>query len=179
MYNTKKKGNILVGIGSNLRGHMAIPKKNLKIVFKYLNREGLRVRRFSKIYFTRPFPNGFGPSFCNCVVLIKTDLCGLDILKRLKKIEKIFGRRNELRNSPRVLDLDLLDCKGEVIKVDSRLIVPHPQIYKRNFVLFPISDVNPKWKDPNSYKNIKILLSDYIKRNVNNNRMNTISYLHV
>ncbi len=77
------------------------------------------------------------------------------------------------------MTLYLLDSKGEVIKVDSRLIVPHPQIYKRNFVLFPISDVNPKWKDPNSYKNIKILLSDYLKRNVNNNRMNTISYLHV
>ena len=178
MYNLTKTG-VLIGIGSNLRGHMSNPKNNLKIVFKYLLRNGLRVVKFSKIYINRPHPGGLGPLFCNSVVLIKTDMCALDILKRLKKIENIFGRRSLVKNSPRVMDLDLIDCRGEVIKLEKKLILPHPEIYNRDFVLYPIFDLNPVWKDPNSYRNIKDLLVKYSRKNLNKMKTNSISYLHV
>ena len=74
MYNLTKT-EVLIGIGSNLRGHMSNPKNNLKIVFKYLLRNGLRVVKFSKIYINRPHPGGLGPLFCNSVVLKKRFVC--------------------------------------------------------------------------------------------------------
>ena len=178
MYNLAKT-EVLIGIGSNLRGHMSNPKNNLKIVFKYLLRNGLRVVKFSKIYINRPQPGGLGPLFCNSVVLIQTNMCALDILKRLKKIENIFGRRSLVKNSPRVMDLDIIDCRGEIIKLEKKLILPHPEIYNRDFVLYPIFDLNPTWKDPNSYRNIKDLLVKYSRKNLNKMKTNSISYLHV
>ena len=91
----KKKGITIIGIGSNLRGHMGSPRDNLKIVLNYLSRNGLRVEKCSKIYSSRPYPSGKGPIFFNRVVIVKTNMYAIEILKCLKKIESIFGRTGE------------------------------------------------------------------------------------
>ncbi|MBT4109096.1 MAG: 2-amino-4-hydroxy-6-hydroxymethyldihydropteridine diphosphokinase, partial [Pelagibacterales bacterium] len=114
-----KNSNVFISIGSNLNGHMNTSKKILDVVFNYLNTHDLRVLKASKVYRSKPFPSGLGPIFYNRVVLIKSNLNPIEILNRLKCIEKIFSKRSKVRNSPRVLDLDILDCRGEIINYNN------------------------------------------------------------
>tara|TARA_B110000014_G_C20016077_1_gene526948 strand:+ start:45 stop:557 length:513 start_codon:yes stop_codon:yes gene_type:complete len=158
--------NIFISIGSNLRGHMNNSKDIMNIVFFNLSNEGLRVRSASKIYISKPIPSGLGPTFYNRVILIKSDLNPVYILSRLKKIEKIYSRRSFLRNSPRVLDLDILDYKGKIIKNSQYLQTPHPRMVNRDFILKPLHDLNPNWIHPISGKNIKNLLYKCKRSNI-------------
>ena len=175
----KKKGITIIGIGSNLRGHMGSPRDNLKTVLNYLSRNGLRVEKCSKIYSSRPYPSGKGPIFFNRVVIVKTNMYAIEILKRLKKIESIFGRRNLVKDSPRVLDLDLLDCRGEIIEIKEKLVIPHPKICHRKFVLYPIFEVNPSWRHPYTSQKVLDLLVKCSRNNLNNVKPIAISYLQV
>ena len=158
--------NIFISIGSNLRGHMNNSKDIMNIVFFNLSKEGLRVRSASKIYISKPIPSGLGPTFYNRVILIKSELKPNYILKRLKKIEKIYSKRSSLRNSPRVLDLDILDYKGKVIKSSNYLHTPHPKMINRDFILKPLQDLSPNWVHPISGKNIKSLLYKCKRSNI-------------
>ena len=134
---------IFISIGSNLRGHMHNSKKIMDIVFFNLSSEGLRVRYASKIYISRPMPSGLGPLFYNRVVSIKSNLNPIEIMNILKRIEKTYSRRSKLRNSPRVLDLDILDYKGKIINKGNILQIPHPRMGKRDFILKPLHDLSP------------------------------------
>ena len=90
----------------------------------------------------------------------------LEVLRRLKIIEKAFGRRSKVRNSPRVLDLDIIDYRGEVINYKFHLNVPHPKLHNRDFVLKPLYEIYPNWIDPSSGKTIKSLLYNYKRSNI-------------
>ena len=158
--------NTFISIGSNLRGHMHNPKYIMDIVFHNLSNQGLRVRYASKIYKSKPSPSGFGPLFYNRVILIKTNLNPTDILKRLKKIEKIYSKRSSQKNSPRVLDLDILDYKGKIINKKNYLQIPHPKMYDRDFILKPLHDLSPYWIDPINGKSIKSLIYNYKRSNI-------------
>ena len=125
---------IFISIGSNLRGHMNNSKNIMDTVFFNLSSEGLRVRYASKIYISKPMPSGLGPLFYNRVVSIKSNLNPIEILNILKRIEKTYSRRSKLRNSPRVLDLDILDFKGKIINKGDILQIPHPRMNKRDFI---------------------------------------------
>jgi len=161
-----KNNNVFISIGSNLRGHMNNPKNIMDLVFHNLSIHGLRVRKASKIYISKPSPSGFGPLFYNRVVLIKTSLNAIDILKRLKNIERIYSKRSTQRNAPRVLDLDILDYNGEIINKLNYLQIPHPKMYKRDFILKPLHDLSPYWIDPLKGKNIKSLLFNCKRSNI-------------
>ena len=139
---------IFISIGSNLRGHMNNSKNIMDTVFFNLSSEGLRVRYASKIYISKPMPSGLGPLFYNRVVSIKSNLNPIEILNILKRIEKNYSRRSKLRNSPRVLDLDILDYKGKIINKGNILQSPHPRMNKRDFILKPLHDLSPYWTNP-------------------------------
>ena len=95
-----------------------------------------------------------------------------NILLILKDIECIFGRKkNTINNSPRILDLDLIDCRGEIINNDE-LIIPHPKLCVRDFVLRPLYELDSNWIHPVYYKKIKSLL-------VKNNRYSINSAIKV
>jgi 2-amino-4-hydroxy-6-hydroxymethyldihydropteridine diphosphokinase len=78
--------------------------------------------------------------FINAVAEIRTNLSALDLLSKLQDIETTMGRKREQRGEPRVIDLDLLFYGQDIINVDN-LNVPHPEIYKRRFVLEPLSEI--------------------------------------
>jgi 2-amino-4-hydroxy-6-hydroxymethyldihydropteridine diphosphokinase len=162
----KKNSNVFISIGSNLNGHMNTSKKILDVVFNYLNSHDLRVIKASKVYISKPFPSGLGPMFYNRVVLIKSNLNPIEILNRLKCIEKIFSKRSKVRNSPRVLDLDILDCRGEIINYNDYLNLPHPRMNNRDFILKPLYDICPTWVNPITGKRIESLLYKYKKSNI-------------
>ena len=157
---------IFISIGSNLRGHMNNSKNIMDTVFFNLSSEGLRVRYASKIYISKPMPSGLGPLFYNRVVSIKTNLNPIEIMNILKRIEKTYSRRSKLRNSPRVLDLDILDYKGKIINKGDILQIPHPRMNKRDFILKPLHDLSPYWTDPTNGKTIKSLIYKCKRSNI-------------
>ena len=158
--------NIFVSIGSNLRGHMNNSKNIMDIVFLNLSSAGLRVRYASKIYISKPMPSGLGPLFYNRVISIKSNLNPIEIMKILKRIERTYSRRSKLRNSPRVLDLDILDYKGRIINKGNILQIPHPRMGKRDFILKPLHDLSPYWTDPINGKPIKSLIYKCKRSNI-------------
>ena len=83
--------------------------------------------------------------FANAVALVESDLSPFNMLKRLKEIERQFGRRPSRRWGPRVLDLDLLLWSGGKFE-SRRLTMPHKQLANRNFVLQPLEAVAPGWR---------------------------------
>ena len=88
---------------------------------------------------------GAGRDFANAVALIESDAEPPEMLKRLKSIERAFGRRRGRRWGPRVLDLDLVLWSGGKFR-SRRLTVPHPELAKRAFVLQPLASIAPCWR---------------------------------
>jgi 2-amino-4-hydroxy-6-hydroxymethyldihydropteridine diphosphokinase len=88
---------------------------------------------------------GAGRDFANAVALIESDLAPTDLLRRLKAIEREFGRRCGRRWGPRVLDLDIALWSGGRVR-SRRLNIPHPQLAKRSFVLQPLAAIAPEWR---------------------------------
>jgi len=163
-----KNNEVFIGIGSNLKGHMNSSHEIMDIVLIYLSLRGLRAVKVSNVYKSRSLPSGLGPIFFNRIILVNTNKTANNILIILKDIERIFGRKkNTIINSPRILDLDLIDCRGEVINNDI-LVLPHPRLCTRDFVLKPLYEINSKWIHPINYKNIKSLLVKNNRYSINN-----------
>jgi 2-amino-4-hydroxy-6-hydroxymethyldihydropteridine diphosphokinase len=103
---------------------------------------GLKVLRMSSLY--RSEPVGFREQdwFVNAVAEIRTVLTAPDLLKALQRIEQAMGRENGQRWGPRVMDLDILLYSQDVVQ-EQDLIIPHPQIHRRRFVLVPFQEIAP------------------------------------
>ncbi len=87
------------------------------------------------------------PWFVNAVLSVATELGANDLLSVLQAIERQFGRVRAEANAPRTLDLDILDYQGEVMNAAS-LVLPHPRLHERRFVLVPIAEIAPEWRHP-------------------------------
>ncbi|MGZ3753459.1 MAG: 2-amino-4-hydroxy-6-hydroxymethyldihydropteridine diphosphokinase, partial [Mucilaginibacter sp.] len=96
--------------------------------------------RFSSFYKTEPIGIENQNLFINAVIEIKTALSARNLFQNLQNIEKDMGRKREAKGGPRIIDLDLLFYGQEVIQ-DADLIVPHPEIQKRRFVLEPLCEI--------------------------------------
>jgi len=101
----------------------------------------------SSVYETSPVGVGSQPDFLNCVCLVSTTLDAYKILKKLLEIEKSHGRVRSSNISPRTLDLDILLC-GELTVNEPGLVVPHPRIFERAFVLVPLAEISPNLTHP-------------------------------
>ncbi|MBA3897597.1 MAG: 2-amino-4-hydroxy-6-hydroxymethyldihydropteridine diphosphokinase [Sphingomonadaceae bacterium] len=99
-----------------------------------------------------------GRTFANAVALIESDLDPPALLARLKAIERAFGRRPGRRWGPRVLDLDIIGWSGG-IWASPGLSIPHPAFRTRRFVLAPLVEVAPGWRDPVTNLTARQLLS--------------------
>jgi 2-amino-4-hydroxy-6-hydroxymethyldihydropteridine diphosphokinase len=102
----------------------------------------------SSLYLTAPI-DAKGDDFVNAVVEIHTELDALALLHYLQELELAFGRERPYRNAPRTLDLDLLLFGNQQIN-DDHLIVPHPRMTARAFVLFPLLQIDPLVEIPGS-----------------------------
>ena len=128
-----------IGLGSNLQE----PRSQVMRAWERLR--GLpdtRAVRLSPLYESRPFGPLAQPDFVNAVAGLLTHLEARTLFLELKAIEAAFGRQPGPRWGPRIIDLDLLVYAGEQ-RAEPDLLLPHPGIVERNFVLYPLSDIAP------------------------------------
>lgn len=106
-------------------------------------------------------PVGFRrqPRFLNAAMKIVTSLPAKELLDRIQDIEARLGRVRSFRNGPRVIDIDLLDVRGQFLRT-KRLTLPHPRMQERRFVLEPLAEIAPRWRHPELGKTARELLSE-------------------
>ena len=148
---------VLISLGANIPSHAGHPAQTLKAALAALCRAGVEVIAVSPFYETQAWPDPSDPPFTNAVAAVKTRLQPLALLTLLHEVETAFGRKRSVPNSPRSLDLDLLDFGGQV--QDGPVILPHPRIAARRFVLEPIRDIAPGWRHPVSGEAVEALLT--------------------
>lgn len=113
----------------------------------------------SAVYDTAPVGNLDQPRFLNMVCKGKTDLSPADLLKFIKQIENKIGRKTGPINSPRPIDIDILFYNKLVLETPL-LVIPHPRLIERAFVLAPLADIAPTFKHPVNGKTISKLLRE-------------------
>tara|TARA_B100001121_G_scaffold300002_1_gene309393 strand:+ start:431 stop:958 length:528 start_codon:yes stop_codon:yes gene_type:complete len=152
-----------LGIGSNLGDRFS----NIKKTMKLLNENNILIEDCSSYYETPSWPNKNFPKYLNLVIKIKTETSLLNLFTIIKKIEKKIGRKKSYKNYPRVCDIDILDYRGLCLKYRTKnieIITPHPRMHKRNFVIFPLHEVNKSWIHPKTKANINSIINQF--RNV-------------
>jgi 2-amino-4-hydroxy-6-hydroxymethyldihydropteridine diphosphokinase len=139
---------ILIGIGGNQESaRFGPPRDTLTAALSALKEKRIRTLTRSSWYLTEPVPPSDQPWFVNAVVSVATELAAKDLLMLLQAAERQFGRVRGEPNAPRALDLDILDYQGEVMNATS-LVMPHPRLHERRFVLIPIAEIAPDWQHP-------------------------------
>lgn len=128
-----------IGLGANL-GDMSATLRSA--VERIAQTNGIHVTAQSSLYRTAPIDSG-GGDYLNAVIQIETDLNPLDLLAVLQNIENAAGRERPYRNAPRTLDLEILLFDDEIINLPN-LIIPHPRMTERAFVLIPLHEIAPE-----------------------------------
>ena len=151
---------IYLGIGSNLGNK----KKNIEKAKFELTQINIKILKSSSYYESLSWPNVNNPKFFNIVIKIDTDLEPLELLHKCKQIEVKLGRKKSIKNSPRVCDIDIIDYDQKTII--NQIILPHPRLHSRNFVLLPLFEICKDWKHPISNYNIKNLILSLPNRDI-------------
>ena len=150
---------VYLAFGSNLGDK----KKNLNKAINLLKKENIVIKKKSKLYITKSWPNENFPEFINFVVFIQTRLTLKKLFLKIKNIEIQIGRITSKRNFPRVCDIDIIDFNGQIIQTkieNNKIITPHERMHSRNFVLVPLFEIDKDWFHPKFCKNIVFLLSN-------------------
>ncbi len=159
--------NAIVALGANLNLRGFGPEVTLRRALDALSRHGVVIRAVSRFFATPCFPAGAGPDYVNAAAAIDTDLSPPKLLDVLHAVEHEFGRERIQRWGMRTLDLDLV-CYADRVMPDKatyahwldlapdeqrkaapdQLILPHPRLQDRAFVLVPMADIAPDWCHP-------------------------------
>ena len=150
---------IHINIGSNLDSKYGTKFKNISIAIDLLIDSKVKIKRISNFYETPSYPNKQLPKFVNIGLLAEYNFNHTKLIKEISLIEKKIGRVKSKRNDPRVCDIDIIDFNG-LIKRNKLLKLPHPRSHTRNFVLYPIKEIDPKWIHPISKKNVDFLINE-------------------
>jgi 2-amino-4-hydroxy-6-hydroxymethyldihydropteridine diphosphokinase len=151
---------IVVALGANLDSAAGPPHATINAALAVLGERGAVPQTVSHFWRTPAWPDRRDPGFINAAADIVTALAPEALLKLLHDIETQFGRnRSNLveRNAPRPLDLDLIDYHGRVQAGPPEL--PHPRMAERAFVLVPLREIAPQWRNPVSGKGIDELIA--------------------
>lgn len=175
---TDSMNNCLIAVGSNQPFEYIQSFELIQKAINYLGDRKLRITGASRFYKTPAFPKESGPDFINAVVSADTKLSPQEVIAVLHDVERSLGRDRRKRWAPRTLDLDLIDCSGAVLpdpetyrswadappgvqqsKAPEQLILPHPRLRDRGFVLLPLRDVAPDWRHPVTGETVDALIA--------------------
>ncbi len=147
---------VFLGLGSNIGDKEDNINKALALISKLYT-----VKKKSHLYLTEPVGNITQDWFLNCVVEIQTDVDPKKLLFTIKSIERKLGRTKTVKNGPRTIDIDLL-FYGDHILNTMTLVIPHPSIQERLFVLQPMMDIDPNVIHPVFKRSIHQLYHDHL-----------------
>lgn len=145
---------IWLGMGGNVSGAWGSPQIAFSRAIAGLEDAGLCVVVRSSVYETVPIGRIRQPAFTNAVVGVRGSIAPGALLLLLKRIERRAGRRANGHWGSRPLDIDILDFRGRVmgcpssVRQSGRLLLPHPELHRRGFVLVPLLEVAPRWRHP-------------------------------
>jgi 2-amino-4-hydroxy-6-hydroxymethyldihydropteridine diphosphokinase len=148
---------ILIALGANLPSQAGPPAATLTAALASLEKRNVKIRAVSRFYQTPAWPDPADPPFVNAVADVDTALQPLALMGVLHDVETAFGRKRSTPNAPRSLDIDLIDYQGRVAAGPPQL--PHPRAVQRAFVLAPLRDIAPLWRDPASGRSVEELLA--------------------
>jgi 2-amino-4-hydroxy-6-hydroxymethyldihydropteridine diphosphokinase len=152
---------ILLALGANLEFCGLAPEHTLVHAMRAV--EAIApIKNSSRLYAFPAWPDPADPPFCNAVLSLASAPSPADLLQALQGIEAAFGRRRNARNAPRTLDIDIL-AYDELKSLDPRLVLPHPGLEDRLFVLEPLAEIAPDWVSPRSGKTAADLLKAFRK----------------
>ena len=143
-----------LALGSNIGDREA----NLREAVDRLASEEIRVRRRSSLYETEPRELLDQPWFLNAVVEVETSLFPMQLLARVREIERQMGRRRVTPKGPRNIDIDIL-FYGRTVIATAELEVPHPRMAQRRFVLEPLAEIAPDFRHPVTGKTANEMLA--------------------
>ena len=152
---------IILGLGSNLSSSYGDRFDNINLAMEYLESYGIKILKKSSFYETLSYPNKKNPKFINIVVLVETHLSPIDLMSVLIFIEEKLERKRNKKNDPRTCDIDIIDYNSQILNLKYNnldLTIPHKELTKRNFILFPLQEISPKWKHPKTKEIISYLL---------------------
>nr|WP_275982087.1 2-amino-4-hydroxy-6-hydroxymethyldihydropteridine diphosphokinase [Frigidibacter sp. ROC022] len=154
-------------MGSNATSAAGAPAETLHAALRELKNNNFSIAAISRFYESPAYPAGAGPDFVNAAIRLGDAPPPQRLLETLHRIEAQFGRVRRQRWGPRVLDLDLLARGGTVLpdpatlrrwidlppeaqrrETPDRLLLPHPRLQDRAFVLLPLLDIAPDWRHP-------------------------------
>jgi len=138
----KENNKVFLGLSTNI-GKKA---ENLKTALSEIE-DFAKVEKISSFYKTPPYGYKDQDDFLNIAAKISTELTAIELIVKLQEIEHKMGRVREIKNGPRVIDIDILLYNNEIIK-HPNLKVPHPEMHKRNFVLAPLAEIAAETKHP-------------------------------
>jgi 2-amino-4-hydroxy-6-hydroxymethyldihydropteridine diphosphokinase len=145
---------VLLALGANVRGVWGSPAETLRRAREEIASAGFRSVRASRVYATTPLGPGRQARYLNAVLSMKGSLAPGALLRLVKGIERRAGRRIGRHWGPRCLDIDVLDFGGRRVgwpprrRERDRLVLPHPEMHLRPFVLIPLLEVDRHWRHP-------------------------------
>ena len=148
---------IHLNIGSNLSSKFGTRFDNITIAIDLLLSSKVKIKKISNYYETPSYPNKRFPDYLNVGVLCSFNEDPEILFKLIKLIEKKIGRFKGKKNDPRVCDIDIIDYNSNIVKKDF-INIPHSRCHKRNFVLYPIKEIDPNWTHPILKQNVNKLI---------------------
>jgi 2-amino-4-hydroxy-6-hydroxymethyldihydropteridine diphosphokinase len=138
-------------------GNIGDKRKNLETASALINERVGKIIKSSKIYQTDAWGITDQPAFYNQVHIVKSDFSAREVLDKILMIEEEMGRKRTVKNAARIIDIDILLFNEEMVN-EKNLVIPHPQISNRRFVLLPLSELAPHMIHPVFKKSILQLL---------------------
>lgn len=172
----ENRPNAVIGLGGNLPFQGSPTATSLRQAVIALAAEDVVIRSVSRFFATPCFPAGAGPDYVNAAIAVATTLSPAQLLRRLHEVEAAFQRERVQRWGMRTLDADLLafdqvilpdparqshwrtlPAEAQLRATPDELILPHPRLQDRAFVLVPMGDIAPGWKHPILHKTVQDL----------------------
>ena len=148
----KQAKDIFLGIGSNIGNRINYIERAKSLLLE----NNINLISISSYYETPSWPDPKNPKFINIILKVRCTLDAKKLLSLCKNIELKLGRKKSPKNSPRECDIDIIDFNGLVQK--DTIYLPHKMMHKRNFVLFPLFEIEKNWVHPLLKKDIKDLI---------------------